>query len=89
MRLIAEKTGLNIEFVNGYTWDQLLQKLRAGEIDVLPAIYDSTDRRAYTAFTKSYYSQPSVIVVRQDSKNISDLTELSGKRVAAAQGYAI
>lgn len=39
MRLIAKKAGLGIEFVNGYTWQQLMQKFKAGEIDVMPAIY--------------------------------------------------
>ncbi len=39
INLIGEKTGLKFEFVNGYTWPELLEKFKASEIDIMPAIY--------------------------------------------------
>ena len=89
IRLIKQKTGLQVEFVNGYTWHELLQQFKAGEIDIMPAIYVNDERSEYTSFTRSYYSQPSVMVVHKDNKDISDIASLTGKRVAGIRGFAI
>jgi polar amino acid transport system substrate-binding protein len=47
INLIGEKTGLTLDFVNGYTWQELLGKFRAGEIDIMPAIYVDEERKSY------------------------------------------
>ena len=51
--LIGQKTGLKFEFVNGYTWSDLLEKFKAGEIDIMPAIYVNNQRKSFIAFTDS------------------------------------
>jgi ABC-type amino acid transport substrate-binding protein len=45
LRLIAEKTGLRLEFVNGYTWAQLMEMFQNGDLDIMPAIADSPERK--------------------------------------------
>ena len=89
INLIGEKTGLEFEFVNGYTWPELLEKFKAGEIDIMPAIYMDEQRKSYIAFTDSYFSQPSVIVVREDRADIEKLADLAGKKLAVIAGYSI
>jgi PAS domain S-box-containing protein len=89
MRLIGEKTGLQFEFVNGYVWSEFLDMLRAGRIDIMPAIYVDEERKAYIAFTEKYFSQPSVLVVHKNNQEIKELADLSGKKMAAVKGYSI
>ncbi len=76
--LLAEKVGLKTEYVNGFTWVELVEKLRIGEIDALPAIYVTEERQASFAFTSDYFSQPSVMVVNSASDDIKSLSDLSG-----------
>jgi len=89
VRLIAQKTGLQMKFINGYSWEELMQQFQTGKIDIMPAIYVNDQRRRYTLFSKSYYSQPSVIVVNKNNKDISDVKSLAGKRVAGIKGFSI
>jgi polar amino acid transport system substrate-binding protein len=89
INLIGEKTGLKFKFINGYTWPELLEKFKAGEIDIMPAIYVDERRKTYIAFTDSYFSQPSVIVVRKDRADIEKLADLAGKKLAVIEGYSI
>ncbi|QPJ61417.1 MAG: transporter substrate-binding domain-containing protein [Candidatus Nitronauta litoralis] len=89
MNLIAEKTGLNITYVNGMTWDEIINRFKKGEIDVLPAVYVNEERQDYILFTQKYFSQPSVLVVQKDNKDIVDINSLSGKRVAGITDYLI
>ncbi len=85
--LVAEKIGVELEFITGYTWDRLLEQFRAGEIDIIPSIYASEERRAYAEFTDSYYSLSTGIVVPQGRFDITDIASLKGKRLAGIHGY--
>ena len=89
IRLIGEKTGLQFEFVNGFTWSELLGMLKTGKIDIMPAIYVDEERKSYIAFTDRYFIQPSVLVVHANNREIKSLKDLSGKKMAAIKGYAI
>jgi PAS domain S-box-containing protein len=89
VRLVAERAGLEVEFVNGLTWAELVDLFRRGEIDVLPAVYESEERKEYALFTPSYFSQPSVMVVREDDDTIGALEDLRGRKVAAIRGFMI
>ena len=89
VRLVAQKTGLQMKFINGYNWKELMQQFQDGKIDIMPAIYVNAQRHNYTLFTSSYYSQPSVMVVHKNNNDISDVKGLAGKRVACIKGFSI
>lgn len=89
IRLISQKAGFQIKFINGYSWKELMQQFQAGKIDIMPALYLDDERRRYTLFSKSYYSQPSVMVVHKNNKDISNIKNLAGKRVAGIKGFSI
>ena len=88
VRLIADKTGLQLKFVNGHTWQELMQQFKASKIDILPALFVNDERLKYISFTKSYYAQPSVMVVHEKNKDIIKIENLAGKRVAGVKGYS-
>jgi len=87
LSLVAQKVGLRLEFVNGYTWSQLMEMFKAGELDILPAIADSPERRAFTQFTRHYLTNPTAIVTRDEDTSVSSIDDLKGRRVAIVKGY--
>ena len=87
VRLLAEKTGLQVSFVNGYSWDELLMMLQKKEIDLLPAIMETEARSVYLDFTDSYLSNPTVMVVPKDAADIQSINDMAGRRVAYVKGY--
>jgi len=89
IRLIADKMGLQMKFINGYTRKKLLRKFKAGEIDILPAIFINNEQRKTISFSKSYYAQPSIMVVHKNNKDIASIKNLTNKRVAGVKGYSI
>jgi PAS domain S-box-containing protein len=89
MRLIAAKAGMNIKFVNGLSWAELMAKFKVGEIDIMPAIYKNDERLAFISFTSDYFSQPSVMVVHKNNNDIRGLADLPGRKVAAIKGFAL
>ena len=88
IRLVAKKVGLDIQFVNGFTWSELVAKFRARELDVLPAIFTTEERREFIAFTESYISNPSILAVHADNLDINGIADLSEKTIAVIPAYA-
>lgn len=87
LQLIAQKSGLKFEFVNGYTWAELLEMFKNGDLDLLPAMAKSEARSEFTQFTRSYIDYPTVLVVSDAEEKVSSLNDLKGERVAIVKGY--
>ncbi|MEJ2247304.1 MAG: transporter substrate-binding domain-containing protein, partial [Acidobacteriota bacterium] len=88
VRLAAEKLGIAVEFVNGYSWAELVEMFQQGKLDVLPCIYDTEERRKTMAFTKEYATNPSVLIVQKNSTDIFELADLVDRKIAAIEGFA-
>lgn len=88
IQLVAEKVGLSLQFVNGYTWEGLVEKFKAGQIDVLPAVYLTPERQEFMAFTSPYAKNPSVLIVHKDRTDIKTLADLKGKKAGIVAGFA-
>ncbi len=51
MRKMGEVLHKEIRFVSGIPWFEALKQLQSGELDVIPAIADTEERRAFIDFT--------------------------------------
>ncbi|NOQ92759.1 MAG: transporter substrate-binding domain-containing protein, partial [Flavobacteriaceae bacterium] len=88
IQLVSEKIGLPLEFVSGNTWEEIVEKFKIGELDILPSVYLTESRKEFITFTESYASNPSVLVVNAQNTNIKTLKDLSFKKVAVISNYA-
>ena len=82
IKLLAKYLGVTVEFVNGYTWSQLLELFQAKKIDVMPVMYRNAERAKYTAFTKPFLNTNLVVVVHEKTTNVRSVADLVGKKVA-------
>lgn len=87
--LLAEKIGLNIKFVYGYSWNELLDQMRQKEIDILPSLAFRPERQDYMNFTNSYMEIADCLVLHENTKKISTLDDMAGKRLAIIEGYSV
>lgn len=82
LKLISQRSGLNFDVLRGQTLDQQIQRLKAGEIDVLPAIIPTTEGVRGLHFTRSYLTNPYMLVSATTSGSPKTLDDLAGKRLA-------
>ena len=87
LELLGRRLGVSFEYVNGYSWFDLLGLFRDNRIDLLPSLWMTESRKQFMHFTDPYLELPYVIVVRQDDASIRSFEDLDGKTVAAARGY--
>lgn len=87
LRLIAQMTGLNIEFVNGYAWPELMELFRRKELDILQPVLS---RQALPGvMTQAFLQLPYVLAQRAQDAEIQDLQQLNGKILAIPAGWSV
>ena len=80
--LIAEKLGVEAEFVEG-EWDSILAGLESGRYDMMINGVDLTDERKLKYdFSTPYCYNKTAVIVRSDYTEITKLEDLKGKTTA-------
>ncbi len=89
VKLVAERTGLNLQLVNTRTWSETLQKAASGEIDFIGGIArtDERERLLGLRFTEVLWSFPTAIVTRKDMPFMVSMSRLKSKRIALPRDY--
>ncbi|MDT8378856.1 MAG: transporter substrate-binding domain-containing protein [Desulfotignum sp.] len=89
IRLLAEIVGLDLEFINGYTWSQLLEKGRRKEIDLFPGLWKSPDREEFLSYTRPYIQLSKVLVTPKDALPVNSLADMTHQKIALPAGYTL
>jgi len=91
VKLLAERTGLNLRFVETHTWSETLGKAGTGEIDFIGGIARTKERERALGlrFTEMFCNFPTAIVTRKDMPFMTSLRDLrSSRSVALPKDYA-
>ena len=89
IKLIAQKSGLKIKFVNGHTWHQIMEIFKNRDIDIVQSIYKTPQREKIGTFTQPIYSFKNYFITLKSANKISSLKDLNSKKVAVIRGWAI
>jgi PAS domain S-box-containing protein len=84
---ISDQLGISMQPAENLDWEEVIQKTKEGEIDVLPAVVWSEERAKYLHFTESYLSFPFVVFLRNDHRFITNINDLNGQLVAVEKSY--
>ena len=88
LKLVATKTGMNIKWVTGYTWKELLKMAENGKIDALHSLSKTEEREKYLGFTPPFYTSSKVIFTRPEDASIQGLEDISDKKIAIIDGFS-
>ncbi len=86
MNLLASKTGLEVEYVSGPSWNEFLEMMKSGELDVMLNIVKTPERQKYLLYTPPYIENPNTILSREEN-TYHTIEELSGKTVSIPKGF--
>lgn len=85
---IAKIIGVEFEFINGYSWDELLEMFKNKEIDLIHPCTKIEDRLQYLTYSNSYMQLKLVLVVQDNNNDIKSFDDMSGKTIASVLGYS-
>jgi len=86
IKLLAWKIGVEIEYVNGYSWSELVAMFKGKKIDVMPVFYRNEEREQYTLYTSPYYKMKLGRFTRDGDLSIDDVQDLKGKWAGIQKG---
>ncbi len=89
IKLLQSKLELDVVEKKEYEWNQLLEMIQNGTIDILPAVVKTRERAKHFNFSDPYVSFPMVIVTRKDRLFIQDINGLRNHQVGIVEGYFI
>jgi len=87
LNLLAQKIGIQIEYVNRDTWRQLLELFKQGELDLMHSLTKTPERLELGLFSEPYIRWKTHFIVRKDTPEIVDLEQLYGKTVSVGNGW--
>lgn len=88
MNLLSERSGIVFDYINGYSWDELVSMFFAGEIDLLHSLSSTPERAEKAFFSPPYYHSKNVLILRSDALDTHDLKDLEGKIIALPKGWS-
>ncbi len=81
IQLISDRLGVRLEPVIGLPWKEAVEKAKRREIDVLPCVGITEERKQYFTYSQPYLSFPRVIITRSES-SVTSFDHLQGLTVA-------
>ena len=85
--ILAERLGLEFEFVPTRDWAETEERVRSGEIDLAPSVSWTARRAEQMNFTDPYVEYPAAVIMRKDAELWTGLRRLKGLTIAAPRGY--
>jgi len=85
----AKRIGVTTSKVPGLTVSAAIDKVKSGEIDVIPKVTPTPERGKHLLFTRPFVTFPSVIVSRKDARVIGGLDDLRGLKIGVLKGLVV
>ncbi|MBF0144387.1 MAG: transporter substrate-binding domain-containing protein, partial [Magnetococcales bacterium] len=85
---LGRRFGWHLEVVRVASREGLIGKLRAGNLDLVPGLEVTPDRKVFMRFSRSLGSFPNIVVTPVGGPYLADLGALTGKWVGMVSGNA-
>jgi len=89
IRSLASMTGLKIEFVNGYSWPQLVSMFKQGNLDIIHPVLKSEALAGAGLYSDPMLDLPYAIITKEGVSDIETLQQLRGKTLAIPEGWSL
>jgi polar amino acid transport system substrate-binding protein len=86
--LLSKRLGVAFAIEAGDSWPDVLNMLRARDLDMLVMAANTPERSSYAHFTRPYIRSPMVMVTDNTQDFLGDVSVLKGKKVLVVEGYA-
>ncbi|MBP0047520.1 response regulator [Marinobacterium sp. AK62] len=87
--LLSERLGVQFEPQQAATWSEVLAKYDRGEIDLIPGLSSTFERRKRFLFTQPYMNIPTVVITRRETQVLPSLLAFQSLKLGAVEGYAV
>lgn len=87
--LVAARTGLQLELFPTRDWSESVEAARDGRCSFLGFLNRTPAREKWLLFTEPLFSDPNVVITREEHDPVGDLADLAGQTIALPEGTSI
>ena len=87
LNLLAQKIGIEVEYINGYTWSELVELFKNGELDLLHSLIKTPEREQLGLFSSPYQRMKSHFITRKENPDITSIKQLFDKTIVVGRGW--
>jgi signal transduction histidine kinase len=87
LNLIASNVGFKIDFINGYTWNELIELTKNREIDIIHGLSRTSERELFLDFTDPIIDIEEAFFGRLDATPITKYEDLVGKKIGLTYSF--
>ena len=87
--ILSEKLGIDVSFVNGFSWSELVSQYQANKINVLQPIHRTKANRDWGHYSGSLLNLPLALATKEENSHLDSLELLTNKVLAAPEGWSI
>ncbi|MBF0497861.1 MAG: transporter substrate-binding domain-containing protein [Deltaproteobacteria bacterium] len=88
VEVLSARLGITMIPQEKLKWHDAMEKVKIGEVDVIPKVTPTKEREKFLIFTRPYATFPSVIVTRLD-RSAKGLGDLPGLKVGVVKGLVV
>lgn len=88
LHYISRMTGLEMHYVTGANWQELVPKFVDGELDIMQPVFYSEFRNFMGELTSAFAEAPYGII-SQSNEPLTAISQLNGKTVAIPEGWSL
>ncbi len=90
IQFLCEKIGIKIRIKSGtVSWKQLQDSLINKKVDILPSIFETSERKIFLLFTKSYLDVNQIVITKTNDDKIHNIQDLKGVQTGFMDKWAI
>ena len=89
INLLSERIGIQIEYINGYTWPELVELFEKKELDLLHEMKKTAKWEKAGILSQPIIQYKVLFITRKENPEINDFRQLYGKTFAVGEGWAI
>ncbi|MFN3304456.1 MAG: transporter substrate-binding domain-containing protein [Roseateles sp.] len=86
---IAPRAGLQIQTLPPRDLADILQGVKAGEVDLVSSLRPTPERSSFLGFSPPYVEVPAVLVLRKGAPRRQSLADLRQQRIGVGKSYAV
>lgn len=87
LTMIEKSLGTKLEIVRCQSWDDVLARAEARQVDMLSAAAQTPGREEFLKFTQPHIVLPGVLITRTPSTQEFTLDQMDGMRICVVSGY--
>lgn len=89
VQLVVQRVGLQTQLVQTKTWEESLAASKAGRCQITSFLNESANRAAWLQFTSPIFSDPNILVAREEHAYVGDLRGLVNEVLALPRGTMV